>query len=116
MFVSGLCRDRASSVPVPPPPFPRADWGNFHQWVSDPGDSVTGSVDTARWWSEGLRLVADGKVAVLVLAGGQGTRLGPGAPAVKGMLELDIPKPKSLFQLQAERLILVQELATIVCT
>lgn len=63
-----------------------------------------------------MRLVADGEVAVLVLAGGQGTRLGPGAPVAKGMLELSVPEPKSLFQLQAERLLLVEELAAFVRT
>jgi len=62
-----------------------------------------------------LQLVANGEVAVIVLAGGQATRLGPGGPSVKGMLELDLPEPKSLFELQAERLILVQELARTVC-
>lgn len=48
---------------------------------------------------------------MIVLAGGQATRLGPGGPPVKGMLELELPEAKSLFELQAERLILVQELA-----
>jgi len=61
-------------------------------------------------WSEGLRLVGAGEVTVLVvLAGGQGTCLGVGAPLAKGMLEL-------LFQLQAEQLLLVEDLASFVRT
>lgn len=51
---------------------------------------------------------------MIVLAGGQATRLGPGGPPVKGMLELDLPEAKSLFELQAERLMLVQQLARMV--
>ena len=97
-------------LPIPPKPFPQAKWERLQSWIDGNGDD-----DTARWWSEGLRLVGDGEVAVLVLAGGQGTRLGPGAPVAKGMLELSVPDPKSLFQLQAERLLLVENLASLVC-
>jgi UDP-N-acetylglucosamine/UDP-N-acetylgalactosamine diphosphorylase len=108
---------RSASDPFPPPPFPHANWEGFEHWL--PGADFEGEHskgDTARWWLEGLHLVAAGHVAVLVLAGGQGTRLGPNAPAVKGMLELDIPpKPRSLFELQAEQLLLVQQLAALVC-
>ncbi len=53
--------------------------------------------------NKGMRALRDGHVGALLVAGGQGTRLGHAGP--KGTFDIGLPSGKSLFQLQAERLI-----------
>ena len=70
---------------------------------------VPGSEDAERWKAVGMGLIRRGKLGVVLLAGGQGTRLGSSNP--KGMYDIGLPSGKSLFELQGERLAKLAELS-----
>jgi UDP-N-acetylglucosamine/UDP-N-acetylgalactosamine diphosphorylase len=57
----------------------------------------------------GLEAVKKGRVAALVLAGGQGSRLGFAGP--KGIYDIKLPSHRTLFQLISERLVKLSLLA-----
>ncbi|KAI5956216.1 UAP1 [Candida jiufengensis] len=60
------------------------------------------------WSNLGFEAISKGEVAILLMAGGQGTRLGSSDP--KGCFNINLPSSKSLFEIQAEKIIKIEKL------
>lgn len=75
--------------------------------VTSVADSTPDSLDS--WRKIGLLAIAKGRVGALILAGGQGTRLGFDKP--KGLYDVRLPSHKPLFALQCQRITRLRSLA-----
>lgn len=83
--------------------------GECTPWTAVTPLDGASAAQRAAWTEVGLDTAAAGRLAVLVLAGGQGTRLGSAAP--KGCFDIGLPSGTTLFGLHAARLAKLRQLA-----
>lgn len=86
--------------------------GNAEPLAPSEVDSVLSLPEAtlSKWRASGLAAIARGEVCALVMAGGQGTRLGFDGP--KGLYDIALPSRKPLFQVFAERIVRLKRLAS----
>lgn len=77
--------------------------------LTEDNDNFIDKTTQEKYFQVGLDSISKNEVAVLVMAGGQGTRLGSSNP--KGTYIIDIPSKQSLFELQAHRILRLQKLS-----
>lgn len=85
---------------------PKGEIGVFKE-VTDL--AAASAEERGAWRRAGLLAIARGQVCAVLLAGGQGTRLGSNKP--KGLYDVGLPSHKSLLQIQAERIVKLKQLA-----
>ena len=108
IYSKAISSEKEASNPNPNPDTTQSD--SIEPLPKSASESVVSNTEKTQEWRQiGLSAITRGEVAVLLMAGGQGTRLGSNAP--KGCYDIGLPSHKSLFQYQAERISRLQTVA-----
>ncbi|ODV59060.1 UDP-N-acetylglucosamine diphosphorylase [Ascoidea rubescens DSM 1968] len=82
---------------------------NFYSLLKDDDKNSLSDDEKTKYYNKGLELIKQNKVGIILMAGGQGTRLGSSSP--KGTFRITIPSNNSLFELQAKRIKALQKIS-----
>ena len=83
--------------------------GTLERFPDEKISSFSSDQEVETWRKVGLEAIARNEVGVVLLSGGQGTRLGSTQP--KALFDLGLPSRKSLLQIQAEKIKKLESLA-----